>query len=78
MASCLCRQNLEKIVEGNFLLRLESINQSPQDSALPRSRALRFNVDMSRYPTVLSVHNNCLGTKECEAAAPGNQVGAMP
>lgn len=40
--------------------------------------ALRFNIDMSKYPTIFQVHSNCLKTKECERAAPQNQPGAIP
>ena len=40
--------------------------------------ALRFNVDMTKFPTIMSIYNNCLKTKECESAAPHNQPGAAP
>ena len=40
--------------------------------------ALRFNVDMSLYPIANRIYHNCLKTKECEAAAPHNQKGAVP
>jgi len=40
--------------------------------------ALRFNVDMSHYPTIARINHHCLTLKSCIAAAPQNQKGATP
>ena len=36
----------------------------------------RFEVDMTPYPTVMRIHENCMAVPELERAAPANQVDA--
>jgi maleylacetoacetate isomerase len=38
--------------------------------------ALRFNVDMTAFPIISRVNQNCLSLPSCEASAPHNQKGA--
>lgn len=39
--------------------------------------AERFNVALKEFPTLKGIYERCLNLKECEAAAPHNQPGAM-
>lgn len=39
--------------------------------------ALRFNVDMSRFPLAKKIYDNALKTPACDQAAPHNQEGAQ-
>jgi maleylacetoacetate isomerase len=39
--------------------------------------ALRFNVDLSSYPTISRINQHCLTLKSCIASAPQNQKGAV-
>ena len=39
--------------------------------------ALRFQVDISQYPAISRVNENCLSGRECQLAAPHNQQGAQ-
>lgn len=45
---------------------------------LPQTfNALRFNVPMDAYPTIMSIYNNCLEVPEIVAATPAQQVDAF-
>ncbi|WP_218110247.1 maleylacetoacetate isomerase [Oligoflexus tunisiensis] len=40
--------------------------------------ALRFSVEMRRFPRIEAIYTHCLKTDECEKAAPHRQPGAQP
>lgn len=40
--------------------------------------ALRFNVDIHRFPLVKGIYDRCLKDPHCDRAAPHNQPGATP
>lgn len=45
---------------------------------LPQTfNALRFNVPMDHYPTIMTIYNNCLEVPEIIAATPANQPDAF-